>query len=106
MLVLFTICISIVELTKGFDNGVAFTPAMGWSTWNYFFDDINETLVMDMADQIIKLGLHSAGYTYINIDAGYLTHTRNATTHELIVNPDKFPNGIRHLSDYIHSLGI
>ena len=39
---------------NGLDNGIAFTPAQGWSTWNYFWKDINETLVMEMADQIVK----------------------------------------------------
>ena len=103
---LLTLLVPIVKLTYGLDNGVAYTPAMGWSTWNYFFDEINETLVIDIADQMIKLGLHSAGYTYINIDVGYLTPNRNSTTNELIVNADKFPNGIRSLSDYVHSLGL
>eukprot|EP01084_Bolivina_argentea_P266597 452203_1 len=96
----------VITLVNSIDNGVAYTPAMGWSTWNYFFEEINETLILDIGDQVIKLGVHEAGYTYINIDAGYLTKKRNATTKELIVNPDKFPHGIRYISDYLHSLGL
>lgn len=93
-------------ICNSLDNGVNYLPAMGWSTWNYFFYDINESLIINISNAIVKTGLKDAGFIYINIDAGYLTKERNKTTNELIVNSTKFPNGIEYLSNYIHSLGL
>eukprot|EP01084_Bolivina_argentea_P019076 35491_1 len=93
-------------MTHSLHNNVAKTPALGWSSWNSFINDVNETLIMKIANATISLGLNKVGYEYINIDAGYLTKNRNTTTKELIVNSDKFPHGMRYLSDYIHSLGL
>lgn len=55
---------------------------------------------------MVSSGMAAAGYEYINIDAGYLTHKRDPTTSKLVVNPTKFPHGIRHVADYIHNLGL
>ena len=52
------------------DNGVGRTPALGWSSWNYFENDINETLVLGIAGAIASTGLRELGYEYINLDAG------------------------------------
>ena len=54
---------------------------------------------------MISTGLASAGYEYINIDAGYLTGSRDDAG-KLAVDREKFPNGIRALSEYIHSKGL
>ena len=55
---------------------------------------------------MVSNGMAAAGYEYINIDAGYLTHERDAVSKKLVVNPAKFPSGMRHVSDYIHSKGL
>lgn len=55
---------------------------------------------------MVSTGMAAAGYEYINIDAGYLTHERDAVSKKLVVNPAKFPSGMRHVSDYIHSKGL
>ena len=82
------------------------TPPLGWSSWNYFANNVSERLILDTADALVSTGLAAAGYTYLNIDAGYLMKERNATTHELIVDASKFPRGIRALSDEIHAKGL
>lgn len=38
--------------------------------WNYFENDINESLVHRIADELVATGLVSAGYRYLNLDAG------------------------------------
>lgn len=67
---------------------------------NYFANHINETVFMGMADAMVDTGLAKVGYTYINVDAGYLLHTRNATTNKLQVNPELFPSGM------LNNLGV
>ena len=73
-------------LASAIDNGVARTPALGWSSWNYFVsttdphpqatqpaplttllalaqeDDINETLIEGIAQGMVSSGLRDAGY--------------------------------------------
>ena len=81
------------------------TPPLGWSSWNYFAADINETLFRDMADAMLSSGLAAAGFEYINVDAGYLVKER-AEDGSLVVNERLFPSGIRALADYVHERGL
>lgn len=61
------------------DNGVGLTPPLAYSTWNYFNNDVNETLVRQLADGLVRSRLVESGYDYINIDAGYLVKERDAS---------------------------
>ena len=103
------VCVSIfavIQTTCALENGLGRLPPLGWSSWNYFATEINETLIMEMADAMVQTGLRDVGYEYINVDAGYLQHERNATTGQLVVNKSRFPSGMRKLADYIHSKGL
>lgn len=40
----------------------------GWSSWNTFRCDINDTLIREIADVMVSSGLRDAGYKYVNID--------------------------------------
>ena len=44
------------------------TPPMGWNSWNTFGADINEQLIFDTADKMVKTGLLELGYEYLVID--------------------------------------
>jgi len=88
------------------DNGVGRTPALGWSTWNYFETKINQTLVQEMADAMVSTGLRDAGYSYLNLDAGVWSPTRTNGTGELQPDPLKFPDGIKALADRLHAQGL
>ena len=79
-------------------------PTMGWSSWNTFALNINEQLIKSQADAMVKTGLADAGYKYINIDDGYW-NGRGDDGH-LRLNTKLFPNGMRNLTDYIHSIGL
>ena len=59
--------------TAALDNGLARTPALGWSSWNYFASDINETVFMEMADAMVSTGLAKLGYEYINVGAALVS---------------------------------
>ncbi|WMV33711.1 hypothetical protein MTR67_027096 [Solanum verrucosum] len=87
------------------DNGLARTPQMGWSTWNFFACNINETVIKETADALISTGLASLGYTYVNIDDCWSRSTRNLKG-EMIPDPKTFPSGIKALADYVHSKGL
>jgi alpha-galactosidase len=81
------------------------TPQMGWNSWNTFAVNINEQLVKDMADIFVNLGLKDAGYEYILLDDGWMDMQRDAQGN-LVPHPVKFPNGIKAVSDYVHSKGL
>lgn len=81
------------------------TPPMGFNSWNHFNLEINEQIFKDIADAFVRLGLDVAGYKYINVDDGWLWKERGEDGHIRVMEP-KFPNGLKHLSDYIHSKGL
>ncbi|MEB7588422.1 glycoside hydrolase family 27 protein [Serratia rubidaea] len=87
-----------VQLTK--------TPPMGWSSWNYYGDRINEKIIIDTIDKMISLGLRDAGYTYVNIDDGWQKYKGSRAEHPLEVDEKKFPHGIKYIADYAHKKGI
>eukprot|EP00980_Cylindrotheca_fusiformis_P008688 scaffold1863_cov85-Cylindrotheca_fusiformis.AAC.4 len=99
---------------QGLDNGLAVrAPPMAVSTWSVFRADIHHQLIVDLADNMIRLGLKDAGYTYLLMDAGWATNKpncdecmakRNETGH-LYVDPKKFPN-LKETVDYVHSTGL
>lgn len=80
------------------------TPPMGWMTWNYFADNINEKDIMEMADAMIHNGFLSAGYNYVFIDDGWQGGRDNKNN--IIADPRKFPSGIKALADYLHGKGL
>lgn len=64
----------------GLDNGLGRTPPMGWNSWNKFGCNINETVIRNTVDQLIKTGLRDKGYKYVNLDDCWQI-SRNPTTH-------------------------
>ena len=44
--------------------GLAATSPMGWNSWNTFQTNINEKLVMEIADSMVASGMRDAGYEY------------------------------------------
>lgn len=84
---------------------LALTPPMGWNSWNTFATEINEQLVMDIADAFVDLGLKDAGYEYIVLDDGWMAMERDENNN-LVPDPVKFPNGIKSVVDYVHEKGL
>lgn len=56
------------------------------------------------ADALIAHGLKDVGYLYINVDDGFFGWRDE--TGKMHAHPERFPNGMRPISDYIHSLGL
>ncbi|MBP3447265.1 MAG: glycoside hydrolase family 27 protein [Clostridia bacterium] len=80
-------------------------PPMGWNSWNTFAENINEKVVMETADFIVESGLKDYGYEYVIIDDCWSLRERNEKG-EIVPDPEKFPHGIKYVSDYVHSKGL
>src|SRR5262245_59006739 len=81
---------AVTDATAG--GGLARTPPMGFNDWNAFGCDVSEQLIEQTADYFVTSGLKDAGYTYLNIDDCWMTHSRDAQG-RLVPDPVKFPDG-------------
>lgn len=79
-------------------------PVMGWSSWNTYHVNISDSLIMRQADALVATGLKDCGYRYVNVDDGFFGH-RDASG-KMHAHPQRFPNGLRGVSDHIHALGL
>ncbi|XP_074056398.1 alpha-galactosidase A [Macrotis lagotis] len=97
------------------DNGLALTPTMGWLHWERFTCNvdcqedpencISEQLFMQMAELMVSDGWKAVGYEYVCIDDCWLASQRDENG-RLKADPKRFPNGIQHLANYVHSKGL
>ena len=85
-------------------DGQARTPPMGWNTWNKFGCDVSERLIRETADAIVASGMRDAGYRYVVIDDCWQVY--RDTSGAIVADPQRFPNGIRALADYVHAKGL
>ncbi len=81
------------------------TPPLGWNTWNTFGANINEQLIMESVDALIETGLKDAGYEYVVIDDIWALKERDENG-RMVPDPEKFPHGMKYVSDYVHSKGL
>ncbi|WP_372351306.1 glycoside hydrolase family 27 protein [Streptomyces sp. KL116D] len=92
-------------------------PFMGWSSWSvesssregYGTRWLNEGNIRNAADALSGK-LSSAGYKYLNIDAGW-NFTYDWTYHSDAngipdADKDRFPNGMGAIADYAHGKGL
>lgn len=80
------------------------TPVMGWSSWNTYRIHISEELIKVQADAMVAQGLKDVGYRFINIDDGFFGWRDQDG--RLQTHPERFPNGMKCVADYIHSKGL
>jgi len=81
---------------------VALTPPMGWNSWNYFAEKVDDQGVRAAADAIVSSGMKDAGYVYVNIDD---TWEGQRDSNGVLHPNSKFPD-MRALADYVHSKGL
>ena len=77
-------------------------PPMGWNSWNYFADKVDDKGVRAAADQLVATGMKDAGYVYVNIDDTW-EGERDAIG--VLHTNAKFPD-MKALADYVHSKGL
>ncbi|MBR2876263.1 MAG: alpha-galactosidase [Clostridia bacterium] len=88
-----------------YNNGVALTPPMGWSSWNTFRHTIDESLIKEIAVAMKKTGLADAGYQYINLDDCWQSSLRTADG-KLQGDLTRFPRGIKPLIEDLNKDGF
>lgn len=94
-----------VKASKTYDNGVALTPPMGWSSWNTFRNNINEDLIKDTAKAMKESGLLEAGYNYVNLDDCWHSSMRDSDG-RLQGDLSTFTSGIKSLVEEINKMGF
>ncbi len=92
-------------VTDFYDNSVAKTPPMGWSSWNLFRNKINENLIYETAKALKDSGLADCGYKYVNIDDCWQSSMRDKNG-RLQGDLSSFPNGIKNLVERVNDLGL
>ncbi len=80
-------------------------PPMGWNSWNTFTDKISEDLIKETVDAMKEQGFLEAGYDYVVIDDCWSLRERDSDG-KLVPDPEKFPNGMKAVADYIHEKGF
>lgn len=103
LLVSLTVGLALSGMAQKFE-GLAPTPPMGWNSWNKFACDVNEKMLMEVADALVESGMRDAGYTYIVVDDCW--HGQRDSLGFIQASPEHFPHGIRALTDYMHSRGL
>jgi alpha-galactosidase len=104
-LVLLLLAVFVLEglSAQKFEN-IAKTPPMGWNSWNKYGCNVSEKLIMQMADAMASSGMKDAGYQYIVIDDCW--QVARDESGEIVVDKERFPNGMKYLADYVHSKGL
>ena len=92
-------------VTENYNNGVALTPPMGWSSWNLFRNKINENLIYETAKAIKDSGLADCGYQYVNLDDCWQSSFRDENG-KLQGDFVAFPSGIKSLAERVNALGL
>ena len=85
-------------------ESLAPTPPMGWNSWNKFGCNVSDSLVRGMAEAMVKAGMKDAGYQYVVIDDCW--QVSRDKEGNIVADPQRFPEGIKALADYVHSLGL
>lgn len=111
--VLFLFCCLICPILNK-NNGLVRTPPMGWNSWMKFrceidcikhpLECISEHLIKRIARKMVADGFRDAGYKYIIIDDCWMEKERKNGS--IMADSERFPSGIKALSDYVHSLGL
>jgi len=83
---------------------LALTPPMGWNSWNKFGCNVSDEMIRGMADAVVKSGMKDAGYQYVVIDDCW--QVDRDKDGNIVADPQRFPQGIKALADYVHSLGL
>jgi alpha-galactosidase len=86
------------------DNGLARTPPMGWNSWNRFHCDVSSQLIRETADAMVATGMQAAGYEYVVIDDCWQVGRDGSG--RIVADSARFPEGMKALSDYVHSKGL
>ncbi|WP_443056902.1 glycoside hydrolase family 27 protein [Streptomyces sp. NBC_00669] len=91
--------------TGGYGSGLAPTPYMGWNTY-YGLGAPTEAQVKSVADYLVSSGLRRSGYDIVWLDGGWQADNPRDAQGNLTANPERFPDGIPSLVNYLHARGL
>lgn len=91
------VCISIKK------NGAGLTPLMGWSSWNAYARFVTQDDIMKAANLLLKTGLSSFGYQYVNLDSPW--QGEYGGKYNAIMPNGRFTD-MHGMCRHIHSLGL
>ena len=94
-----------IKTTEKYDNGVALTPPMGWSSWNSFRTEITEEKILQIDEAMKKSGLLDAGYKFVNLDDCWHSSIRDKDG-KLQGDLATFPRGIKPLVEDLNKMGF
>ncbi|KAK9812150.1 hypothetical protein WJX73_000379 [Symbiochloris irregularis] len=77
---------------------------MGFNPWNAFHEFFTEKDAFETIDYLVSSGLVEAGYTYFNLDDGWMMPRDGDSA--LQPNLTMYPSGIKGIADYAHSKGL
>jgi alpha-galactosidase len=86
-------------------KNLALTPPMGFNDWDAYRCGVTARVIEQTALAMHTDGMQAAGYDYVNVDDCWLATTR-AANGQLRANPLTFPQGVKAVADYVHSLGL
>ncbi|HEV3360365.1 MAG TPA: glycoside hydrolase family 27 protein [Pseudonocardiaceae bacterium] len=101
---------AVAQPAQAEDNGVARTPAMGWSSWSFVRHNPTAAVIDAQADAMKSSGLSTHGFVYVNVDDFWMAC--NGTGPEVdgngrwVANTGKFPGGIKAVADHVHADGL
>jgi alpha-galactosidase len=85
-------------------EGLASTPPLGWNSWNHFGCNVSEETLKSATDHIVSSGMKAAGYQYVVVDDCW--QGMRDKDGFIQADPKRFPNGMKAISDYVHSKGL
>jgi len=91
------------ELKIVVGDQLSLSPPMGWSSWNVWLKQVDQSKVEKAAELMVRTGLKDHGYIFVNIDDGWQGE-RGGKDNALQAN-DKFPD-MKGLCDNLHKLGL
>ncbi len=80
-------------------------PFMGWLSWNSVQSDVSEEIIRTIVDLFKEKGLYECGWNTVMMDDLWHARTR-ALDGSPRPDPDRFPNGLEPVSEYVHDNGM
>jgi len=106
---LLLLLISFSILSLSYNNGYGLKPALGWNTWcavgECGKDLCTDKQIRDTAKAMATNGMKDLGYEWIILDDCWHPDSR-LPDGSLVPNPKFFPNGMKVVADYVHTLGL
>ena len=81
------------------------TPPLGVELLEHLHLEYQRPAHPESADAMVESGLKDAGYEYVVIDDCWSLKQRDEKGY-LVPDPEKFPQGMKAVADYVHSKGL